>query len=632
MADPFDFDSNLRAAVEGAYVLERELLGGGMSRVFLAVERSLNRKVVIKVLPPELAAGVNRERFRREIQMAAQLQHPHIVPLYSAGEHGELLFYTMPFIEGESLKHAIENGATFTPRAVAGILHDVVDALAYAHARGVIHRDIKPGNVLRSGVHAVVTDFGVAKAITASLPAAGVTTSGMAIGTPAYMAPEQLAGDPAADHRVDLYAVGLLAYELLTGVAPFTGASPQATMAAQLTQEPAPIESKRQDVPPAMLSLITRCLAKAPEARPQSATLLLAELEAIVLSSGDFPPAIAPRGNSRVVAMTATAFVIVAGALYAWRSTTTVTRDATAAAADAPKLIEVAPVAPGMGRALITREDSFAIAAQIEKRTGRRATTPAPQPALTAAEIARMVDSLYNERESKRLDSLQRSARQVTEADPMRAIRSQRAIIPAESVGFWARQGSTAHGPDSLLRSPSVGGGRTNDRGRSGGAPTRRRLVITELMSDAKPPDWAVAQHAVVDTLRKFFARVRPYSLVPADSVTWALAQSRTAERVGEMLHAELFASVGVRPAGKDSVSFVVILRDLGSVSRQTSATMPAVPIALPLERIDRLLASVFGELRAIDHSPRITDASPAATAPPLVPTTPTPAPAAKKP
>lgn len=637
MADHFDFDSNLRAAVEGAYVLERELLGGGMSRVFLATERSLNRKVVIKVLPPELAAGVNRERFRREIQMAAQLQHPHIVPLYSAGEHGELLFYTMPFIEGESLKHAIEHGAAFTPREVAGILHDVVDALAYAHARGVIHRDIKPGNVLRSGVHAVVTDFGVAKAIKASLPAAGVTTSGMAIGTPAYMAPEQLAGDPAADHRVDLYAVGLLAYELLTGVAPFAGASPQATMAAQLTQEPAPIESKRQDVPPALLSLIKRCLAKAPEARPQSATLLLAELEAIVLSSGDFPPAIAPSGNSRVVAMTAAALVILAGALYAWRSNATVTPDATKApaAADAPKPIEVAPVAPGTGRALITREDSFAIAAQIEKRTGRLAAAPAPQPALTAAEIARMVDSLYNERESRRLDSLQRSARQVTEADPMRVIRSQRAIIPAESVSFWAQRGGSTNGTDTATHLPNVGAARANDRGRSGGAPTRRRLVITELMSDAKHPDWAVAQHAVVDTLRKFFARVRPYSLVPADSVTWALAQSRTAERVGEMLHAELFASVGVRPAGKDSVSFVVILRDLGSVSRQTSATMPAVPTAQPLERIERLLASVFGELRAIDHSPRISDASPAATAPPAPSTptpAPTPAPTAKKP
>ena len=173
------------------------------------------------MLPPELAAGVNRERFRHEIQLAAQLQHPHIVPLYTRASTATCLYYTMPFIEGESLKQAIhEHAATKKPFTRArGRANPArrVDALAYAHARGVIHRDIKPGNVLRSGSHAVVTDFGVAKAISASLPSAGMTTSGMAIGTPAYMAPEQLAGDPAADHRVDIYAVGLLAYELLTG-------------------------------------------------------------------------------------------------------------------------------------------------------------------------------------------------------------------------------------------------------------------------------------------------------------------------------------------------------------------------------------------------------------------------------
>ena len=289
-----EFDAHLRDAFEPAYILERELIGGGMSRVFLATERALNRKVVIKVLPPELAAGVNRERFRREIQLAAQLQHPHIVPLYAAGEHGDLLYYTMPFIEGESLKHAIhEHGAKkpFTLREVVRILHDVSDALAYAHTRGVIHRDIKPGNVLRSGSHAVVTDFGVAKAISASLPAVGMTTSGMAIGTPAYMAPEQLAGDPAADHRVDIYAVGLLAYELLTGEAPFNETSPQATLAAQMTREPVAVSRKRSDVPPALAALVMKCLAKMPEQRPQTAHELVVELDAMAIGSGDFAPA-----------------------------------------------------------------------------------------------------------------------------------------------------------------------------------------------------------------------------------------------------------------------------------------------------------------------------------------------------
>src|SRR5215216_6887650 len=160
-----NFEEQFRTALSPAYEIERELTGGGMSRVFVATDRALGRKVVVKVLPPELAAGVNRERFRREIQVAAQLQHPHIVPLLSAGEQGDLLWYTMPFIDGESLRAALERKKVFTSREVIRILHDIVDALAFAHDRGVIHRDIKPANILTQGAHALVTDFGVAKAI-----------------------------------------------------------------------------------------------------------------------------------------------------------------------------------------------------------------------------------------------------------------------------------------------------------------------------------------------------------------------------------------------------------------------------------------------------------------------------------
>src|SRR5215216_3909485 len=199
-----DFAEHLQEALGTNYQLDRELTGGGMSRVFVAIDRVLGRKVVVKVLPPELAAGVNRERFRREIQVAAQLQHPHIVPLLSAGEQGDLLWYTMPYIEGESLRAALEGKKHFMAREVMRILHDIVDALAFAHARGVIHRDIKPANILTQGTHALVADFGVAKALSAAMPHTGVTTTGIAIGTPAYMAPEQLAGDPNADHRMDI--------------------------------------------------------------------------------------------------------------------------------------------------------------------------------------------------------------------------------------------------------------------------------------------------------------------------------------------------------------------------------------------------------------------------------------------
>src|SRR5690606_19690568 len=237
------------------FQIDRELTGGGMSRVFVASERALGRGVVIKVLPPELSAGINHERFRREIQLAAQLSHPYIVPLLHAGESGELLWFTMPYIAGESLRTRLTDEGPLPVDEVVRLLRDVVEALAYAHSRGVIHRDIKPANILSDGSHALITDFGVAKALGASLPLTGVaghTTSGMAIGTPAYMAPEQLAADPSADHRVDLYAVGLVAYELLTGASPFAAPSPTATMTAQLTRVPRSLNELRDDVPPAL--------------------------------------------------------------------------------------------------------------------------------------------------------------------------------------------------------------------------------------------------------------------------------------------------------------------------------------------------------------------------------------------
>src|ERR1051325_11590903 len=162
------------------------------------------------------------------------------------------------------------------------ILHDIVDALAFAHERGVIHRDIKLANVLTQGAHALVTDFGVSKAISAAMPM-NVTTTGLAIGTPAYMAPEQLAGDSAADHRMDIYAVGLLAYELMTGVSPFTGPSPRETIAAQLTRDPQPLHELSPTIPRSLSTLIMRCLAKDPNARPQTADEILHELDALTM-------------------------------------------------------------------------------------------------------------------------------------------------------------------------------------------------------------------------------------------------------------------------------------------------------------------------------------------------------------
>ncbi len=261
-----------------------------MSRVFLAQEVRLGRQVVVKVLPPEMAAGVSAERFEREIRLAAALQHPHIVPLLTAGSQGDLLYYVMPHIAGESLRARIAHERELPVGDTVRILRDVCDALAYAHGHGIVHRDVKPDNVLLSGKHALVTDFGVAKAVASSSGATALTSLGMALGTPAYMAPEQAAGDPTVDHRADLYAVGALGYELLTGRTPFGGLSPQGMLAAQVTTTPDPVTRHRDTVPPALAAVIMRCLAKHPADRPQSAEELVGQLEAMATPTGGITP------------------------------------------------------------------------------------------------------------------------------------------------------------------------------------------------------------------------------------------------------------------------------------------------------------------------------------------------------
>jgi TolB-like protein len=285
-----DLQSRLQAALGEAYQIERELGGGGMSRVFVARETALGRQVVIKVLPPEMAASVNIERFRREIQLAASLQHPHIVPVHAAAQVGDLFYYTMPLVEGESLRTKLAREGELPVGDAIRILQDVVDGLAYAHAHGVVHRDIKPDNILISGHHAVVTDFGVAKAVSAATGSSSLTSIGVALGTPAYMSPEQASADPHVDHRADLYAVGAMAYEMLTGQPPFTGMSAQAVLAAHITTTPVAVTSKRPSVSPALSQLVMRCLEKKPADRVQHATELLAQLQAIATPSGGMAP------------------------------------------------------------------------------------------------------------------------------------------------------------------------------------------------------------------------------------------------------------------------------------------------------------------------------------------------------
>src|SRR5206468_2638806 len=203
----------LQASLGDPYRVEAELGGGGMSRVFVAEEVAFGRRIVVKLLPGELAGSLSIARFRREISMAAQLQHPHIVPLLSAGEMDGLPYYTMPLVEGESLRARLARGELTIAETIS-ILRDVARALEYAHAKGIAHRDIKPDNVLLAGSSAVITDFGVAKAISDATSTTALTSVGIALGTPAYMAPEQAAGDPSTDTRADIYALGVMAYEM----------------------------------------------------------------------------------------------------------------------------------------------------------------------------------------------------------------------------------------------------------------------------------------------------------------------------------------------------------------------------------------------------------------------------------
>ncbi len=298
-----ELQTRLQTAVGDTYRIEKELGGGGMSRVFLAEEVALERRVVIKLLPPEMAAGVSVERFEREIKLAAKLQHPHIVPLLTAGSKDDLLFYVMPYIEGESLRAKLTREGELPVGEAVRILKEVIDALSYAHSHGIVHRDIKPDNVLLSGKHAVVTDFGVAKAVSSSTAGQSLTSMGIALGTPAYMAPEQAAADPHVDHRADVYAVGVLAYEMLTGQPPFTGPNPQAVLSAHMTQAPDPVSIRRSTVPAALDGLIMRCLEKKAADRWQQAEELLPHLEGMTTPSGG----LTPTGTQPVMAMTTSA-------------------------------------------------------------------------------------------------------------------------------------------------------------------------------------------------------------------------------------------------------------------------------------------------------------------------------------
>ncbi|MCZ6856804.1 MAG: protein kinase [Gemmatimonadetes bacterium] len=318
MSDVLD---RLAAALADRYAIEREIGSGGMATVYLAEDLKHHRKVAVKVLRPELAATLGPERFLREIEVAARLQHPHILPLHDSGEAGGFLYYVMPYVEGQSLREKlVEEGELPIDEAVR-VIKEVVDALAHAHEHGVVHRDIKPDNIMLSGRHAMVTDFGVAKAVSEATGRQQLTTAGVALGTPAYMAPEQAAAEDHIDHRADIYAIGAMAYELLAGRPPFTGNTSQAILGAHVTETPEPVTKHREAVPPALEQLVMKCLEKKPADRWQSAEAMLPQLEAMATPSGGMTPtgtlpaapARAPVPRNLIGAVAAAVLVVAGG-------------------------------------------------------------------------------------------------------------------------------------------------------------------------------------------------------------------------------------------------------------------------------------------------------------------------------
>ena len=319
---------HLQNALSPTYSLERELGGGGMSRVFVATEVALGRLVVVKVITPDQSEGVSAERFAREMKMAARLQQANIVPVLSTGVANGLPYYTMPFVAGESLRARLLTGVPVPIPEALNILRDMARALAFAHAQGIVHRDIKPENILLSGGAAVVTDFGIAKAFSASRTTTSIDTgtltrAGYAVGTPAYMAPEQVAADASVDHRADLYAWGLVAWELLAGKHPFEEAkSGQALITAQLTRMPPDVNSLRDDVPSALSRLIAKCLAKDPEERVGSASDIIASLDLVSTTGGGIPTRAVRVSSPRKFPVAVVAgIILLVLALAAWMFT-----------------------------------------------------------------------------------------------------------------------------------------------------------------------------------------------------------------------------------------------------------------------------------------------------------------------
>jgi formylglycine-generating enzyme required for sulfatase activity/tRNA A-37 threonylcarbamoyl transferase component Bud32 len=310
MSDPL-FDQ-FSVAVAGRYTLVRELGQGGMGTVYLGSDVKLGREVAIKVLPPSTRAYLGPERFQREVQLAARLSHPHIVPLFEADEVDGFLYYVMEYVEGESLAQRLERDGPLALEEAIRITAEVGDALQYAHERGIVHRDIKPANILLSGGHALVTDFGIAKSFAQAEEGLTLTGTGVTVGTAAYMSPEQASGEKRIDARSDVYALAAVLYEMLAGEPPFTGPSAQAIVARIIVDAPRPIRTVRPNIAPHIQDALLRALAKVPADRPASAK---AFVDTLARPTTERPASRVGRRRLLVIGAAAVALLVTAGVI-----------------------------------------------------------------------------------------------------------------------------------------------------------------------------------------------------------------------------------------------------------------------------------------------------------------------------
>src|SRR5262252_11206619 len=311
----------LREGLAGKYRIDRELGRGGMATVYLAVDEQRDRSVALKVLHPDLAATLGSERFEREVKLASMLQHPHILSVYDSGDAGGQLWYTMPFVQGESLRDRMDREGQLPIRDAMRIARESALALDYAHRQGVVHRDIKPENILLSDGQAIVADFGIARAVADEH---GLTQTGMAVGTPGYMSPEQATGERTLDARTDIYALGCVLYEMIAGEQPITGPNAQAIIARKMTETPRSLTTVRNTVPPALSQLVDTMVARSAADRPESAKAVATTLEEITASgatgaTGAVTAARPAVGSRTLWIGIAAAVVVLAGGAFAWK-------------------------------------------------------------------------------------------------------------------------------------------------------------------------------------------------------------------------------------------------------------------------------------------------------------------------